>query len=70
MANNFLAKDGRIVEKVAQAQAESGQLGGAATATRKADVMKMFQEVQATQQQLNGNLIKDIENKITENTSI
>jgi hypothetical protein len=42
MANNFLAKDGRIVEKVAQAQAESGQLAGAATATRKADVMKMF----------------------------
>jgi len=42
MANNFLAKDGRIVEKVAQAQAASGQLAGAATATRKADVMKMF----------------------------
>ena len=32
----------RIVEKVALAQAESGQNTGAATATRKADIMKMF----------------------------
>jgi hypothetical protein len=42
MASNFLSKDGRIVEKVALAQAESGQNTGAATATRKADIMKMF----------------------------
>jgi len=41
--------DQKIVNKVEEAQQLQGQMKGTATASRKAEIMKMFSEVQTTQ---------------------
>jgi hypothetical protein len=66
MANAFINKDKGIVSKVKDAQSAQGLTSGAVVNSRKDEILKMFSEVQSTQQELNANLLKEIQQKVME----
>ena len=66
MANAFINKDKGIVTKVKDAQAAQGLASGVVVNSRKDEILKMFSEVQSTQQELNANLLKEIQQKVLE----
>jgi|TARA_B110000285_G_C14649918_1_gene391407 hypothetical protein len=66
MANAFINKDKGIVSKVKDAQKEQGVSSGVVVNSRKDEILKMFSEVQNTQQELNANLLKEIQQKVME----
>ena len=66
MANAFINKDKGIVSKVKDAQKEQGVSSGVVVNSRKDEILKMFSEVQNTQQELNANLLREIQQKVME----
>jgi len=66
MASAFINKDKGIVDKVKDAQVAQGVTSGVVVNSRKDEILKMFSEVQSTQQELNANLLKEIQQKVME----
>ena len=64
-----MKRDGKLTDKVID---EEKSLGGTnvAAMSRKGEIMKLFREVQDTQQTLNENLLKELKVQIEEQTLI
>lgn len=52
-------RDGKLITKVIDEEKSLGQTNAAAM-SRKGEIMKLFKEVQDTQQTLNENLLKEL----------
>ena len=59
MADQFMRRDGKLTDNIIQ---EEKNLGGTnvAAMSRKGEIMKLFKEVQDTQQTLNENLLREL----------
>ena len=66
MADQFMGRDGKLTDKIIEETKQQNQ----AANTRKREIMKLFSEVQTTQNTLNQNLLAELKFQIDEQTTI
>jgi len=66
MADQFMGRDGKLTDKIIEETKQQNQ----AANVRKREIMKLFNEVQSTQNTLNQNLLAELKFQIDEQTTI
>lgn len=59
MADQFMRRDGKLTDNIIEEEKTKGGTNVAAM-SRKGEIMKLFKEVQDTQQTLNENLLREL----------